>query len=637
MDNFFSNALDYSVFKKALKITDGESVVINVSSTDPSLVAPVKYSYNPSNKARKNMSSKYEPSPFGRFFGSSKRSSAPIDMNDFTSWKNKNYRQAEEGLDEKKDVGFNTFSMSSFMKESSGDKYNELDQAKFDLQKPIEQLSSDDPTLKKFSLDGYMHKLEESILAKDKFEKNDDLLEPIVSDESFEEKDDLKQLVEGLNTFQDEDFPNIDTNIESFAMDEATSGNEFSLNQEELDKVKRKIAKIEKKAKNIKEKPNQKLLVDDDFFSDIDDDDLLKKEEPVDPTSLDSIMLKKDSDNENIVEIVDETATAEKQEKSVYGKKLNEVVINSDVKKSPASNKSGTQTTKQPIFITTTDIVDKKEPEKVDTKNSDSDVLTKAEFKDMTNDFMSKFSELYKMTTGQQDPSQDALAQGNYLVDGGYQEAIYNPNSQYAPYDYQTMADNQQELQAKILELVEDKNKTDRENQERLKKIEEERDRIGEEYKNKLKEMEESYNKKYEEFKQQMYIDKVNNDKAIKEQENKIKVRANEIKTETKARDMSIVLKKEIKSNFNISNLEMEKKLLEATAKLNKEENQKLKENLSKRVVVKVPVPVPTPEPKPEPVQEAKPVVEEKKPAPKKRTRKKSRKMDSDIIGGIDF
>ena len=664
MNNFFSNALDYNVFKKALKMTDGESVIINVSSTDQSLTAPVKYVYNPSNnKARKNMSSKYEPSPFGRFFGSS-RKPAPVDMNDFTSWKNKNYRMAEEGLTEKQDDSFNTFSMSSFLKENSTEKFNELDQAKSDLQKPIEQLATDDPTLKKFSLDSYMHKLEESILAKDKFEKNDDLLEPIVSDgqdSGNKDKETLKQIVEGLNSFQDEDFTNVDTNIESFAMDDETKGNDFSLDQEELEKVKKKIAKIEKKAKNIKEKSNQKLLVDDDFFNDDDDEKLQKNLDEEDKGNLDSVILKKDEDNDNIVEIVDEKSAIEPQEKTAPKKKLNEVVLNSDAKKSPSPAKSGGTTIKQPIFITSTVITgqDGQKPAQTTsavvgttsantnaTRNEPaedgSDVLTKAEFKDMTNDFMSKFSELYKMTTGNRDGEKtQPFASDGYNQDMPYNEVLYNPNGGYAPYDYQSaMTDyqnNQQELQAKILELVEDKNKTDKENQERLKKIEEERDKIDEEYKNKLKEMEENYSKKYEEFKQKMYLDKVNNDKTVKEQEHKIRVRDNELKTESKNRDMSIVLKKELKSNFNIANLEMEKKLLEVSSRLNKEENKKLKENLQKRVVVKVPVPVEVPKPEPVKEPEQKPEVEVKKPAPKRRKKSKSRKIDSDIIGSIDF
>ena len=96
MDNFFSNALDFNFFKKALKITDGESIIINVSSTDSSLVSKPKYDSNPQNKQRKSMSDKFEPSPFGRFFGSQKRNTAPVDMNDFTSWKNKNYRRKEK-------------------------------------------------------------------------------------------------------------------------------------------------------------------------------------------------------------------------------------------------------------------------------------------------------------------------------------------------------------------------------------------------------------------------------------------------------------------------------------------------------------------------------------------------------------
>ena len=54
---------------------------------------------NKANQARKSMSSKFEPSPFGKFFGSKKRNSNPIDMSEFKSWKSKNYRGAEESLD----------------------------------------------------------------------------------------------------------------------------------------------------------------------------------------------------------------------------------------------------------------------------------------------------------------------------------------------------------------------------------------------------------------------------------------------------------------------------------------------------------------------------------------------------------
>ena len=64
-------------------------------------------------------------------------------------------------------------------------------------------------------------------------------------------------------------------------------------------------------------------------------------------------------------------------------------------------------------------------------------------------------------------------------------------------------------MQMKINELVESKNRTEKETEEKLKQIEEERAKIDEEYRAKLKEMEESYSKKYEEFKQKMYLDKL--------------------------------------------------------------------------------------------------------------------------------
>ena len=100
--------------------------------------------------------------------------------------------------------------------------------------------------------------------------------------------------------------------------------------------------------------------------------------------------------------------------------------------------------------------------------------------------------------------------------------------------------------------------------------------------------------------------------------------------------------KKEIKSNFNIANLEMEKKLLEFTSQLEKEENIRLKEDLSQKsnqkpkvirkspvVVVREKVQTPAPVPAPPPAP--------KKPTKPRTKRKSRRRIDSDIIGGINF
>ncbi|MBQ8425086.1 MAG: hypothetical protein IJX17_03580 [Clostridia bacterium] len=644
MDNFFSNAFDYSMFKKAMKVTNGESIIINISSTDSSLFPPAKTSGKNLNQTpRKNMSSKFEPSPFGKFFGNKKKNSAPIDMSDFTSWKSKNYRGAEKSLDEDT-TSFNHFSLTNYMQDNSGDKFNELDQARFELQKPIEQLPIDDPKLKKFSLDSYMHKLEESILAKDKFRENEDLLEPLISDDREDEE--FTRVTKSINKFQqDEDFSSMDINFESFAFDDNTKGTEYSLDQDELDKVKRRLERMERHSKKNETKPTELLLPENFDVDGVDEDEVEKEPEVIDP--VDNMFAEK-GEGTQIVDGVDDIG------KSSRGRKLNEVVINKD------GNKTPNVSVKRPILFTPTfeeepEVV-AEEPAPVEEPKVEinvepetlkkSDVLTKEDFKDITQDFMSKFSELYKTTTGKNvdEPNYQGYQQPIVPPTPYYEQPIVDQYQQPAPqqYDYQELMDYKTahtELQMKFHELVEDKYKTDKETEEKIKKIEEERNKIDEEYKNKLKEMEENYSKKYEEFKQKMYLDKVAQEKQIKENEEKIKIRTKE---ENKSKNKAETLKKELKSYFDLSNLEMEKKLLEATSKVEKEENQKLQDIISQKSVEVVEKVVEVEKIVVQPTEKVIEKVEEQpKTTPKKttkpRTRKKSRKIDRDIIGGINF
>ncbi len=566
MDNFFSSALDYNAFKKALKATKGETVVINILSSDDSLKTPVK---DKGNKQRKSMSSKYDPSPFGKFFGS--KNSDPVDMNDFSGWRNKNYRKTEQSFDTSsyEDDDDSLFSLSNFMKDKSPNTYNELDQAKSELQKPITQLPNDDPTLKKFSLDGYMHKLEESILAKDKFSENDDLLEPIVSDDDFVNQNTRNQ----INKHQDENFFGVNDSIERFAFDEAGSGSNFSLNSDELDRVKDRLSKLEKEAKDLTDKAADKSADSDDTSESSNDES---------KDAFDDITLPVDK----LTETKSETR----------GKKLNEVVMHTETAKTTSSSIT------KPVLINTDEInVDELE-QKTETKK---EVLTKDDFRDMTNEFMTKLSE----TLGKSVDTQNDDENGDV--------------SEY-------MA-NQDEMQMKINELLKSREKAEKETEERFRKIEEERQKIDDEYKSKIKEMEESYSKKYEEFKQKMYIEKLDAERKIKESESKIKIKKEEIENKLNSKQVGAILRKELKSNFNISNLEMEKKLLE----YEKIEGLKQKEVVveekpkpEKKVIKKSPVVI---------VKET--IKKETKPAPKKTTksRKRRRRIDSDIIGGIQF
>ena len=261
MENFFNDSFEYSIFKKALKNTQSEPVILNILSSDSSLQSePEKKA--PVSSMRKNMSEKFEPSPFGKYFGQRKKRNSAVDMSDFSSWKNKNYRKIEQASKEEEQTKSKPFSLADYLKSRSTQRFNELDQAKSDLKKPINQLSTDDPDYKKYSLDSYMNKLEEGIIAKNKFEKNDDLLEPISQEEN-----------EVVQTgFQDEDFSRSNVNVEKINFDEI-SGDSFSLNKDELDEVKDRLEKLEKRANNVKDKPNQKVLTGDEFKDEEDEED----------------------------------------------------------------------------------------------------------------------------------------------------------------------------------------------------------------------------------------------------------------------------------------------------------------------------------------------------------------------------
>ena len=96
MNNFFLNGSDMFLFKRAMRETKNEPVVINILSSDPSLKKDV--SKTKTEVVRKTFSDKFEPSPFGKFFGPRKTRTTPFDMSDFSSWKNKNYRDAEKSI-----------------------------------------------------------------------------------------------------------------------------------------------------------------------------------------------------------------------------------------------------------------------------------------------------------------------------------------------------------------------------------------------------------------------------------------------------------------------------------------------------------------------------------------------------------
>ena len=681
MNNFFYNNFDYTLFKKAFKETKGEPVIINILSSDSSLTDKKKETKQ---VARKNYSNKFEPSPFGKFFGPRRQQTSSVDMNNFSSWKNKNYRDIEKKID-KTEKNPLKFSIADFMNERSKSmKYNELDQVKSEVQKPITQLSSSDPLYKRFSLDSYMHKLEEQTKVKSSFEQNDDILEPL---------GDLTEKVVP-DSSQDENFSYAsDVNVEGVAFDDNIGGEKYRIAQDELDKVKSRLEKMERE---IKDKSNEKVLsseisdltkddnndsfdleklgfddedIEDDNKIEVDDiekvnDKVLSKDET---SSKQDDEIKPKVDHKKFMEINRTESSSPrkinsdaKSDENELNKNVNddiETSVDVDENTEKAQEVDADKQTEAPSEDLNEESANLSSDEELEENNDNSgivddenendlvdaeqssddefkteiydndkrvdrdDILTKQDFRTMTDEFMQRFAQLYKKDDDNQNIAQQYDQQGNINseVSEQYSEPEPYVAEQYTPFVQTAEQVNQNnELQSKILELIEQNKKADSEAEEKLKKAELEKEKVAEEYENKIKEIEENYKKSYEEFKQKAYLEKLDSDLKLQQAESDFKKRESKIKEKEKAiskkQKIGELLKKEIKSNVSISNLEMEKKLLEESAKKGKKVETKV---ITKERIVEVPV--------------------KKKPVKKRGPKKKRRKIDSDIIGNIDF
>ncbi len=734
MNNFFFNTSDYSLFKKALRTTENEPVVINILSTDSSLQKDESKSNEPA-AARKNMSRKYEPSPFGKFFGPRKQQAVSVDMKDFSSWKNKNYRKQEANIND-----FSTaesrFSISDFMGEKSQNKFNELDQAKSDMQKPIDQLSTSDPLYKRFSLDSYMHKLEEQTLVKSSFEENDDILEPL--------GDQTQSVVP--DSSQDENFGfGSNVNIEDVSFDDNISGEQFKFEQEELDKFRARLDKIEREAANIKEKSTQKVIETNELsdlsggfnIENLTDDSEEENSLVDDVESVNAKLSGVDEDNSNkeapsivgkrFFEInktetpikkkrqgllaefdtdedtsSTETASQDGQAEEISGFGLDSLETTTEESAEVATDETAETTSDVEIpVVEETDKVDGEDdaddelpvlkseeddlglddlldesledddedivPKKT---KADSNVVTKDDLNLMRDELVGKFTEIYQKDTPATEVIQPAIDPsyvdvGTTQIGGGY---VY-PEQQFVPQETfgigPSVTDEANQLKAQLQELINSNKMLDLEKEERLRQAELEKEKVAAEYESRIREMEKSFKQSYEDFKKQAYLDKLDRDIKLKEAESKFKkktaiIKEQEKESYTKQRT-GAMLRKELKSYLNISNLEMDKKLLEVASHLNKSENEKLyaeKQEMARKLEeeqMRSRIPE-------EPVEEfeEEEEIEEEEETPKKKTttrktttrkrkttsprtssaRRRStnrRKIDSDIIGGIDF
>jgi len=711
MNNFFFKGEDYSLFRKALHETKGEPVVINLLSTDSSLIDESKQQED-APVVRKNLSNKFQPSPFGKFFGPRKQRTTPVDMGNFSSWKNKNFREAEQNLGKEDTIDAPKFSLSDYMNKSSVEKkFNEEDQHVTDTQKSIDQLSTSDPTYQKYSLDSYLHKLEEQTKVKDKFKLNDDLLEPLGVDTQMVVPD----------SSQDENFSASSiVDVEDVSFDENIRGEKFAFETSELDKVRTRLDKIEREAANIKDKPTDKIISTDEFSELTGEDkfDLEKlgvssdEEDEIEVDDIEKINEKltlqgedsEEDDESNKVapkvthkrffEVNKNPGAAASFAKDTQGQLSDENEDISDDGESlegldsesigdvgvetETNQGSGTSTTGDVVQILTTEtsggtgtvVVGETTPGDQDefvsgTRINRDDILTKEDFKTITDEFMAKFTELYKKDSGNEGQSSEGVVSDELAPAGvnqgytagpqvvsGEQSFVQDPYMEGYPQQEYMHGDSylqkqHAELQAKILEMIEQNKKTDAEAEQKLRQAEIDKQKVTEQYEARLRELEQSFKKRDEEIKKQAYLDKLKNDIKLKKAETKFKRREEEMNEMHKASSemlkIGVVLKKELKNNLNISNLEMDKKLLEVASKIRKEELEEERE-VTRNVVVEEPETV---------VEEPEEVVVEEKPkkttTKKTTTRKKTtrrshshtrtprRKIDSDIIGGIKF
>lgn len=721
MNNFFNSNSDFDLFKKALRSTKNEPVVINILSNDSSLKEGGEADETV-NMDRKQMSSKFQASPFDKFFGPRKKRTDPVDMKDFSAWKNKNYRESEKQINETPEET-TRFSFSDFLNsKTKTEKYNDEDKLKSELQKPIDQISAGDEDYKKFSLDSYLTKLEQETKVKKDFEQTEDLI-----------GGDNDDMLMSQNEDQDENFmDDSDVAIEDVVHGEdEVSGEKFAFDKEELDSVKARLEKMDRESEKGKDKPTTKVISQDEINE-------LKGGED-DDFNLDKLGIEDDIERVNkkidsLNKVLQTTGDGETETPKVEHKKFFEVNKNFDdseeSKKSDSSNKDAIDSSLKDMLEKVDELetkVDEKiadkneESDKVDEAkegaeegvvkpeiidgavakdediepsdeqsdednfvdgvpipeeksdietadetgentedssqddvnelngetarkskiNKDSEILTKADLNDMRDEILDKFSELHSNSADahQAYPAVDEygnpyMAQTTAQPYGAGYDQFNGVGVVQNPQQNDQLVQQQTDLQAKIVELIEQNKKADNDVAEKLKQAELEKQRVAQEYEARLRELEASMQKREEEAKQQAYIERLKNDIKFKKSETKHKLREEQIRESEKMLSenqlASEKLKSELKNSLNVSNLEMDKKLLECVNRLHKSK-------IPEKEVVE--------QEEPEEVEEKPRTRARTSTARRKtstvrsrmRTRTPRRKIDSDIIGGINF
>jgi len=588
MANFFYKYSDYASFQKAFRDTEGEDVVVDILSTDDSLkeneVVATSHVIRKDNRFS-------QESSFNKFFGPRRSHNRNFDMKDFSSWKNKNYRETEKQIGQG-GAERTKFSFADFMNERSGGKvYNDADQNRSNDQKAINELSTEDPSFKKFSLNDYMRRLEEKTRVNSETREGEDLIDSI---------GDITQDIKP-DSQQDENFEESvsNINVEKIVGDEDFRGEKFAVDTSELDAMKSRLEEIKAQTEELNE------LIDDteedeqvvDDYEDEEDDIIDFEEssaEDSDETEIlgDGDEIDSDANGEESDEEIEQDENADRINPIVGGyvggtiggdAGEGETQANGEANgsggnsagagggNSSGSASGGAASSSEGGFGAGGSVAVDGASDGVNGGASDEGHSQSSETSHGTS---IKVININKTGSGENVSESGTTGEGNKSQE--------------------------------IIRLISKNDQERHDIEEKLKQAEKDKLTAMKSYEARLKELEKSIEAKDKETQKRVLLEKIRNDNKLSQVRAEFKLREDEIRRLEKEsalkQKIGALLKKELKNNLSISNLEMNNKLLETTSMI-AQEKERAKANKPKTT----------------------------------RKRKQKRKIDSDIIGSVDF
>ncbi len=606
MSNFFYKYSDYASFQKAFRDTDGEDVVVDILSTDDSLkeneVVATSHVIRKDNRFS-------QESSFNKFFGPRKSLNRNFDMKDFSSWKNKNYRETEKQIGQG-GAERTKFSFADFMNERSGGKvYNDADQNRSNDQKAINELSSEDPSFKKFSLNDYMRRLEEKTRVNKDTREGEDLIDSI---------GDITQDIKP-DSQQDENFEESvsNINVEKIVGDEDFKGEKFAVDTSELDAMKSRLEEIKAQTEELNE-----LIEDTEEDEQSADYSENEDDENISEGDFEEVSTEEENDDSEILDDGDETGSEEAGEEADESTEqdensdiINPIVggyvggtIGGDANDGEAQttgetngaggNSSGagggSGSTGGGLASGSADGVGGNATGGGATSSAGGSGVGGSEAVAVVSD------------GGNGDASSESQSQSGETSRGTSIKVININKTGSSNGASESETAGEGDKSQEIIRLISKNDQERHDIEEKLKQAEKDKLTAMKSYEARLKELEKSIEAKDKETQKRVLLEKIRNDNKLSQVRAEFKLREEEIRRLEKEsalkQKIGALLKKELKNNLSISNLEMNNKLLETTSMI-AQEKERAKANKPKVT----------------------------------RKRKQKRRIDSDIIGSVDF